>query len=324
MKWTDGESFTADDVAFTFNMLKEYPVLDLAGVWQYIDSVEATSDNQVTFTFNQPGASAFHADQRRRDRARAHLVEGRRPHDVHQREDPVGTGPMKVKSFNPRELIIERNPDYWQADEVKVEEIQFNKADAGGQVEQLKLSRGEYDQQGLYIPDIEKSYVSRDPEAPPLLVRARRLISVYMNLTKAPVRRRRVPARADHGVRPREVVERHSSATSSRPARPASCPRPGGVAAARASRTRARIRYDPEAADQALTDAGYEDDSEGQRLGKNGNPISFSFKVPGAYVDWVAASDILIENLQELGLQVAQETPAPASTTRPARPATTT
>ena len=34
VKWTDGESFTAEDVAFTFNMLKEYPVLDLAGVWQ--------------------------------------------------------------------------------------------------------------------------------------------------------------------------------------------------------------------------------------------------------------------------------------------------
>ena len=37
VKWTDGESFTAEDVAFTFNMLKEYPVLDLAGVWQYIE-----------------------------------------------------------------------------------------------------------------------------------------------------------------------------------------------------------------------------------------------------------------------------------------------
>jgi peptide/nickel transport system substrate-binding protein len=59
VKWTDGESFTAEDVAFTFNMLKEYPVLDLAGVWAYLDSVEATSDNQVTFSFNQPGASAF-------------------------------------------------------------------------------------------------------------------------------------------------------------------------------------------------------------------------------------------------------------------------
>ncbi len=79
-------------------------------------------------------------------------------------EDPVGTGPMKVKAFNPRELIIERNPDYWQADDVKVQEIQFHKADAGGQIEQLKLSRGEYDHQGLFIPDIEKSYVSRDPE----------------------------------------------------------------------------------------------------------------------------------------------------------------
>ena len=34
VKWNDGEPFTAEDVAFTFNMLKKYPVLDLPGVWQ--------------------------------------------------------------------------------------------------------------------------------------------------------------------------------------------------------------------------------------------------------------------------------------------------
>ena len=67
-------------------------------------------------------------------------------------EDPVGTGPFTVKSFNPQQLVIERNPDYWQADKVKVEEIRFNKADAGGQVEQLKLSRGEYDTNASSCP----------------------------------------------------------------------------------------------------------------------------------------------------------------------------
>ena len=163
VKWTDGESFTAEDVAFTFNMLKEYPVLDLAGVWQYLTSVEATSDNQVTFTFNQPGASAFQMINGVAIVPEHIWSKVDDPTTFTNSEDPVGTGPMTVKAFNPRELTIERNPDYWQADDVKVQEIKFHKADAGGQIEQLKLSRGEYDHQGMYIPDIEKSYVSRDP-----------------------------------------------------------------------------------------------------------------------------------------------------------------
>src|SRR6056297_2594949 len=34
VKWSDGDEFTAEDVAFTFNYMKEHPGLDLLGVWQ--------------------------------------------------------------------------------------------------------------------------------------------------------------------------------------------------------------------------------------------------------------------------------------------------
>jgi len=310
--WTDGEAFTAEDVAFTFNMLKEYPVLDLAGVGQYIDSVEATSDNQVTFSFNQPGASAFQ------------MINGvvivpehiwskvDDPTTFTNSEDPVGTGPMKVKAFNPRELTIERNPDYWQADDVKVQEIKFHKADAGGQIEQLKLSRGEYDHQGLYIPDIEKSYVSRDPEHNHYWYAPGGVISVYMNLTKAPfddVEFRRALTTAfnyDEVVEKAQLgyVEQASQTGLVIPGQEKWLPE--GL------ENDGKMPYDPDAADQALTAAGYKLDSEGRRLNKSGDPIAFSFKVPGDYVDWVAASDILVEDLQELGFDVAQETPTPA------------
>ena len=311
VKWTDGESFTAEDVAFTFNMLKEYPVLDLAGVGQYIDSVEATSDNQVTFSFNQPGASAFQMINGVAIVPEHIWSKVEDPTTFTNSEDPVGTGPMKVKAFNPRELTIERNPDYWQADDVKVQEIKFHKADAGGQIEQLKLSRGEYDHQGMYIPDIEKSYVSRDPEHNHYWYAPGGVISVYMNLTKAPfddVEFRRALTTAfnhDEVVEKAQLgyVEQASQTGLVIPGQEEWLPE--GL------ENEGKMPYDPDAADQALTAAGYELDSEGRRLDKNGDPISFSSRS--------RAIPRLGRGLRHpgreppgLGFDVAQETPTPA------------
>ena len=42
--WSDGTAFTADDVVFTFTMLKDFPALDSNGVWQQISGVEAAGN----------------------------------------------------------------------------------------------------------------------------------------------------------------------------------------------------------------------------------------------------------------------------------------
>ena len=39
VKWNDGKPLTAADVAFTFNVMKKYPALDLNAVWSVLSSV---------------------------------------------------------------------------------------------------------------------------------------------------------------------------------------------------------------------------------------------------------------------------------------------
>src|SRR5579863_10441441 len=55
VKFTDGTALTAADVAFTFNLEKKYPALDLTGVWSVLSSVTQTG-NTVTMTFSTAGA----------------------------------------------------------------------------------------------------------------------------------------------------------------------------------------------------------------------------------------------------------------------------
>lgn len=311
VKWNDGQAFSAKDVEFTFNMLKKFDVLDTQGVWANLSSVTATGEDKVTFTFKQPGASTFTQVSGVKIVPEHIWSKVADPTTFVNATAPVGTGPMKLKAFNPRQLVVERNPDYWQADKIKVNEIRFNKADAGGQVEQLKLSRGEYDTNAMFVQNIKKAYVDRDPKNHHYWYAPGGVISVYMNLTKAPFddvafRKALTTAFDDKQVIDKAQLGYVTQASQS------GLVVPGqkdwlsqGLA------DDGRIGYDAAAADKALTDAGYAKDSKGRRLGKDGKPISFSFKVPGSYVDWVAAADILIKNLQALGITVSKDTPTP-------------
>jgi len=314
VKWNDGEPFTAADVAFSFNLLKKYPVLDPQGVWQTgLSSVTATGDDEVTLKFSTPGASAFSTVSAVQIVPEHVWSKVKDPTTFTNAEDPVGTGPMTVKSMNPQSLVIERNPDYWQADQVKVQEIRFHKADAGGQVEQLKLSRGFYDQNAMFVQDIQKTYVDRDPKHHHYWYAPGGVIAIYMNLTEKPFDdvefRKALLTAFDHDkvVEKAQLgyVESASQTGLVIPGQEAWLP--DGI------ENEGKEPYDEAAADAALTAAGYKKDAQGNRLDKSGKPIKFTFKVPGDYLDWVAASDILIANLKDLGFDVEQETPTPAA-----------
>ena len=63
VKWSDGQPFTAKDVAFTFNLGKTYKAADKAGVWSDTfgspaSSVEA-SGNKVVLTFSGNAAGKY-------------------------------------------------------------------------------------------------------------------------------------------------------------------------------------------------------------------------------------------------------------------------
>ncbi len=90
------------------------------------------------------------------------------------------------EAFNQRQLTLKRNPDYWQADKIKVEKLVFTKAEGGNQVENLKLAQGEYDMNAMFVPNIEQAYVARDPEHNQYWFPAGGAIGLGMNLQKAP------------------------------------------------------------------------------------------------------------------------------------------
>ncbi len=97
VKWSDGQPFTAKDVAFTFNAGKQFPAADKAGVWTDTFGSKATSVEAKWQPggphLRWPGHRQVPGDHRDQDPARAHLRRGGRPDEVRRqgrgRDRPV-------------------------------------------------------------------------------------------------------------------------------------------------------------------------------------------------------------------------------------------
>jgi len=105
VKWSDGTSFTASDVAFTFNYLKANPTLDLNGIWKSsLKSVRAASANTVVFRFSTPDtpeqvAILYGTDGAQTDILPQHIWASVTSPATYTNATPVVTGPFTVSSF---------------------------------------------------------------------------------------------------------------------------------------------------------------------------------------------------------------------------------
>lgn len=309
VEWNDGEPFTAADVAFTFNLLRDFPALDTRGVAPGLVGAEAVSDTEVVLTFEQPAYSRSGMYLQTLIVAEHVWADVEDPVTFTAEDAAVGTGAYRVKSLNPQRFTVERNPTSWHADDVVVDELWFEKADAGGQVDQMKLARGEYDANSMYVPDVDETYVAKDPEHHHYWFPSGSPISLFMNLTRAPfddVDFRRAVA---YGI-DKEALTEDAGAGYVEAASQTLLVLPGQADWLDPSiPDQGMLPYDLDKADAMLTDAGYPLDSSGRRLGIDGEPLAFTFITPQGWSDWTAAANSLKEDFADLGIAVTVDTP---------------
>lgn len=121
-RWHDGTPITPEDVVWSFGVLKDQSPA-MAFYFQHVTSARVTGEREVTFTFDQPGNrelpqivgqllvlpkhwwEAIGPDGKKRSVADTTL------------EPPLGSGPYRIKSFEPgRFVVYERVRDWWGAD----------------------------------------------------------------------------------------------------------------------------------------------------------------------------------------------------------------
>ncbi|WP_195909264.1 ABC transporter substrate-binding protein [Microlunatus sp. Gsoil 973] len=164
IKWNDGQPLTADDVAFTFNLLKENKGLDLNALWSSgLQSVEA-SGSTVTVKFKTPSEPYFYYVAGQTPIVPKHIWDtGDAAKDPVQFTDskPVGSGPYTVSDCKPQNIRYQANPNFWQKGKPAVKTINYP-AYTDNSPANLDLATGKAQWGGQYIPNVDRYYVDRD------------------------------------------------------------------------------------------------------------------------------------------------------------------
>lgn len=159
--WSDGEPFTAKDVLFTLGSIYGTPNPEPAEdefVWLSAP-IETPDDHTVTIKYND--------DQRQQEVnlalyypiVPAHIYQDgdklEFPQDI--MDDPIGTGPAVLESFDTQLVTYTMRDDYWGGTS-KVGEVQFVPAGQAGNIE-TQISQGEVDFAEGGAPGVVKGFV---------------------------------------------------------------------------------------------------------------------------------------------------------------------
>jgi peptide/nickel transport system substrate-binding protein len=115
LKWSDGQPFTANDVAWTLNFYKERGISNYGADVKPIKSVEATDDTTFVIHTEQPtsvfnGQSVWMYDFILPEHIWSTIDEPKKFENV----PAVGSGPWVVTEQKPGEFVrLERNPNFW-------------------------------------------------------------------------------------------------------------------------------------------------------------------------------------------------------------------
>lgn len=127
VKWHDGQPFTSKDVAYT--CMEVWKVLHGRGrtIFGNVTSVETPDEHTAVFVMSAPSPGMLKSLAAQQTQLLpAHLYEGTDPLTNPANLAPVGTGPFRFVSFVAGDnLVLERNPDYWDANKPHIDRLVF-------------------------------------------------------------------------------------------------------------------------------------------------------------------------------------------------------
>ncbi len=308
VKWNDGQAFSAQDVAFTFNEMKKYPAADTNGVWSYLSSVSANGANTVVMTFQKPYPPELVTIAGHVYIIPQHVFASVGDPTLYVSDHPVGTGPFKLTSYQPNIAVYDKNSSYWQASKVKVDEVRYPEYKDNSTL-QLALPKGDIDWAGYFSPTLNQDFVQKDTTHNHLFMDAINLYSICPN-QKDPV----VGGQAGLPVRLAlsAALDRNQIAQEATAGLEPAGSVTGLVLPTAKSWLAPQYSNLPTAADVAtakkdLTGAGWTLGSDGY-FQKNGKDLSLTLRSVDTYSDWNAAAQLIASEAKAAGIKINNTT----------------
>ncbi|MDB5522517.1 MAG: putative binding protein [Rhizobium sp.] len=115
-KWSDGQPLTADDVIFTFELLRDKGRPPFSNRLSKVEKMEKVGDRSVRFTFKKEADRELPLLLALSPVLPRHATKVE-TFDQTTMTPPVGSGPYLIKQIRPGEKIVyQRDPNYWARD----------------------------------------------------------------------------------------------------------------------------------------------------------------------------------------------------------------
>ena len=210
--------------------------------------------------------------------------------------------------------MLERRPDYWQADKIKVKKLvlegQYDAAQAA-----LKLRSGQLDAYWGEIPNPKKTFVDADPKNNHFYYAPNGIDGAHRQRREGAVQRREVPR--GHLLRHEQAgdvaqgdLRRHEAGE---PDRPQAAVDGRTLLPAKYAGEDTVLPYDLAKANQLLDAAGYKKGADGKRTNPDGSPLAVNFSVQAGFIDYQAIADVVVKGLNDAGVTAKVTASAPDS-----------
>lgn len=153
VKWSDGQPFTAKDVAYTFDLIRRTPAINATGL--KITSAEAKDDHTAVLTFPKPSFTDEAAIVGNTPIIAEHVWSTISDPAKNINQNPVGTGPYKVKTFSAQSYVMEKNANYWQAGKPEIQNVRYI-ALATADAASASLIAGQVDWMSAFLPGLDQ------------------------------------------------------------------------------------------------------------------------------------------------------------------------
>ncbi len=308
VKWSDGEPFSAEDVAFTFNIKKKHRALDTRDSWGYLKEVVAISDTIVKFEFKRIYVPGFDALATQSIVAK-HIWDKIDDPVKFSNPNPIGTGPFtEIIRFDSQLWELGKNPNYWQKGKPQINKLIFPTYPSNEQVT-LALLSGNLDWAGAFIPAVDRVFVSKDTKHHKYWFPLTGHTTFLHTNTKDPILSDVRVRKAISYAIDRELVVKVGMYNYTEPAHVSGVSGPMSKwHSPYLNQAENWTVYDPVKANMLLDNAGFIKDETGQRYTQNGHPLEFDIIIVSGWSDWIRSAQIVSQNLKNVGIKAKVKT----------------
>lgn len=299
--WSDGEPFTAADVAFTFNLIEKTPALNTSGLSA---TAEATDDTTVVLTFPEPSFTQEPDVLGGQGIVPEHLWKDVDDPTTFTNEAPVGTGPFTLDKMSSQSYSLKANPTYWDGEPAvkEVRYISLESADAAS----ASLTAGEVDWMSAYLPSIdtivgskkELSYINTPTMTTCLMTASNAELGCTGPQTDPAVRR------AMYYAMDRAQLNKLAGGGFAGVASPTLLlAERDSDWIANADNREVPQTADTDKANQILDEAGWTMGSDGVRV-KDGERLSMTVITVTGWSDYISLNDTLVQQFAKVGIEL--------------------